>query len=318
MCVCEIRLPTYKRPIWLRRALESVLAQDYPHWRVIVMDDSPEQEGRDIIAAVADERISYRSNVVNLGTAGNLDQAFTPTSLVGGHYACTLEDDNWLMPTFLSENIKALEKWDIDILLRNQEIWQQSENQTWPTGRTTRGDWFEERVYQHPELHAHLFLFEGVSNGGLFWKTTIKSNLQVGSTVTDPGLQEHCRTLQIVEPLGFAALPLCVWSSMPNRLSTRNIHHRRYGRGRQSIGRYLLRHYDYSFIETVEKLATKLEQTEHLNQMFLQTLYFRNGFNKLCKFMVVQDLFKAYAKYLLIPDPLEQYFQIVDKLERNL
>src|SRR5579862_1131830 len=37
----EIRVPTFRRPELLRRALASVIGQTYPDWRCIVLDDSP-------------------------------------------------------------------------------------------------------------------------------------------------------------------------------------------------------------------------------------------------------------------------------------
>jgi glycosyltransferase involved in cell wall biosynthesis len=139
MALCEVRIPTYQRPQLLKRALTSLVDQTYSNWVAIVMDDSPQQEAQAVVESIADERIHYAPNATQLGCAGNINRAFATRSLVGGHYACILEDDNWLLPTFLAENIAALNIHGVDLLLRNQAIWQQGVEAT-PTGRTTRGD----------------------------------------------------------------------------------------------------------------------------------------------------------------------------------
>jgi glycosyltransferase involved in cell wall biosynthesis len=137
MALCEVRIPTYQRPQLLKRALTSLVDQTYSNWVAIVMDDSPQQEAQAVVESIADERIHYAPNATQLGCAGNINRAFATRSLVGGHYACILEDDNWLLPTFLAENIAALNIHGVDLLLRNQAIWQQGVEAT-PTGRSTR------------------------------------------------------------------------------------------------------------------------------------------------------------------------------------
>src|SRR5580704_13426007 len=108
MNLCEIRVPTYRRPQWLERALRSILAQDTPDWRAVIFDDSPDQEGRAVVDRLADARFIYKSNPANLRAAANIDQCFQTRPFVQGEYACILEDDNWFYPDFISSNIQAL------------------------------------------------------------------------------------------------------------------------------------------------------------------------------------------------------------------
>jgi glycosyltransferase involved in cell wall biosynthesis len=44
MSLCEVRIPTYKRPDLLKRALSNLRKQTYDNWQAIAFDDSPEQE----------------------------------------------------------------------------------------------------------------------------------------------------------------------------------------------------------------------------------------------------------------------------------
>jgi glycosyltransferase involved in cell wall biosynthesis len=307
MELCEIRIPTYKRPQLLRRALNSVLEQDYPNWVALVMDDSSSQEAKSVVEALADTRIRYTPNAANLGCSGNINQAFTSNSLVGGAYACILEDDNWLLPSFLSENIASLKTHRVNVLLRNQEIWLQEETST-PTSRTTRGDWFISRLYTPLELHAYLLYFEGVSNGGLFWRTSPQSNFQVSHHVVDAGLQEYCRTLQIQENFYFAAKPLCCWSEMSSTLSLRNaVDNRTFGRGVQAIKRSLLKQYGEKIVQEAAQIGDRLNKQGDFERSLLDGLYTRYHFRQLSVIERTRQYLKSYIKFKLIKDPLDLY-----------
>lgn len=311
MELCEVRIPTYKRPKLLKRALESLLNQDHPNWIALVMDDSPTQEAKPVVEKFSDKRIQYAPNLKNLGCAGNINQAFTSKSLVGGIYACILEDDNWLMPTFLSRNIVSLNTHGVDLLLRNQEIWLQDQNISQSTGRTTRGNWFTNRVYRPLELQAYLFYFEGISNGGLFWRTSLQSNLQVSHHVTDPGLQEYCRTLQIQDNLYFESKPLCYWSEMPTALSLRNaVDNRSFSRGVQTIKRSLLKKYGEAIALEANYIANRLNKQADFELSLLDSLFTKYEFQQLSVMHRIYQYLKSYAKSKLVQNPLHLYFSV--------
>lgn len=313
MELCEVRIPTYKRPRLLERALASLIEQDYPDWVALVMDDSPEQEARSIVAAFEDDRIQYRPNSTNLGCAGNIDQAFTPHGLIGGSYACILEDDNWLMPSFLSQNIASLKAHRVNVVLRNQAIWTQTQGVAQPTGRTTRGTWFRDRQYTPIELQAHLFYFEGLSNGGLFWRTSLRSNLQVGDQVSDSGLQEYCRTLQLNDCVYFESEPLCCWAEMPLSLSLRNaVADRVFGRGVQSIKGHLLQKNGEAIVQEATRIAQQVNQQHELESSLIDALFTNYAFQTLSHAEYATKYLKAYAKLKLVQDPLSGYFASIN------
>lgn len=68
--VCII-LPTCNRPVFLRRAIDSVLSQSYSNWELIVVDDGTEQSGEAVITACADARVVYLKNNKSLGAGGS-------------------------------------------------------------------------------------------------------------------------------------------------------------------------------------------------------------------------------------------------------
>ncbi|MDV3351377.1 glycosyltransferase family A protein [Leptothoe sp. LEGE 181152] len=308
MELAEVRIPTYKRPDLLKRSIQSLIDQDYPHWRAIVMDDSLAQEAKAVVESFADSRLIYRPNPKNLGSAGNLDQAFTTNSLLGGTYACVLEDDNWLLPTYLSENIAVLRANNVKLLLRNQAIWQQTEYDARPTDRTTRGDWFTSKIYSPLEFYAYLFFFEGASNGGLFWHTEMQSQLQVGPTVKDAGLQEYCRALQIIEPFKFEPKPLCCWAEMTSSLSLRNpADNRTFARGVQSIKQHLLKKYGTEMLLEIEAIALSLDKNLEFEISLADALFPYQVLQTKGILRKIKQYLKSYTRSIWIENPLEDY-----------
>lgn len=314
----EIRVPTYKRPKLLQRALKSVLQQTYTDWVVFVFDDSPEQEAKPVIRALDDSRIIYQKNEHNMGGAANIDQSFTSGSLSGSAgYATILEDDNWWHPDFLKENVESLKESEPKILLRNQEVWEHNpDGEPKNTGRTTRGRWMQEGELSVLTLHACLFFFEGVSNGGLFWETGSDLNLQVGADVHDPGLQEYCRTLQIGEPILFKEKPLAVWSRMEDEQVTRYISESRiWGRGRQAILRYLRRCYGKQICYEAEKLAEQNGRYDLLDHAKSDLFRFSWKCRAYGRQHCIKLKAKAVARYVLIPNPVKTYLKKKRPLE---
>lgn len=310
----EVRIPTYKRPHWLQRALESLIQQTHSNWVAFVFDDSPEEEGRAVVEALGDARIQYEKNETRLGGAGNLDKSFRKTAFSPeSSYATILEDDNWYFPEFLAQNIADIEKAGTKILLRNQETWIQEEDNTFRTERTTRGKWFKEGVYSQEELHTFLLFHEGISNGGLFWDVRATSDLEVGETVDDPGLQEFLRTLQISESIYYSAKPLSVWSKMDGNLIMRLVsENRRYNRGKLAVKDFVFKQYGLSCIERAREIALTTGHARLFEEAIIELgasacrgqRFFE--VNALEKFELRN---KVRLRRLLISNPLKAYFK---------
>jgi hypothetical protein len=248
----------------LRRAIESLLSQTYPHWKAIVMDDSTSAEARDVVQGADDDRISYKRNSVRMGAAGNIDQCFSPQAICSGHYGYLLEDDNFLLPGFLSEIRKHLDKSDIELILANQRINDEASGLQ-KEGLTTRGGWFSDGKTSPLFLRASLLLMGGVSNGGLVWRLEDKIDLRVGPKVEHAGLQEVCRSLLVQTPFLFISEPLAVWTAMPRSNSARAQEtDRLFGRGLQSIRSFVLRRHGRAIVDVVKPIACRLGQCSSL------------------------------------------------------
>jgi len=103
----SICIPTYNRPELLARAIRSCQAQTYPHFEIIITDNSPDDRSEKAAAAFNDPRIRYYRNEKNLGGLGNIDKGL---GLFRGKYVKLLMDDDLLKPRALELMVEIMER----------------------------------------------------------------------------------------------------------------------------------------------------------------------------------------------------------------
>ncbi len=268
----EVRVPTYRRPAWLAECLASLSAQTHARWRAVVLDDDPDRSAAAVVRRHGDDRVVYEPNPQNRGAAGNLDAAFVTGPRLGGAFACVVEDDNWLLPDCLRANVAALNGAGLNLLARNQEVWDRRLDERTRAGHTTLGHWYTPGVIEPVALHAGMFLFPGVSNGSLFWRTAARSELAVGAGVTEPSLQEYCRCGQIVEPVLFAPEPLAVYAEVKAGVVREARPTRSFGRFLQRLWRGLVRTHGPAVIDAAYELAERTGKVRDLEAALLNAL----------------------------------------------
>jgi glycosyltransferase involved in cell wall biosynthesis len=103
-----VGLPVYNGERHLREAAESVLAQTYGDFELVIVDnastDGTEEIGRAL--AAADRRVRYHRNAQNIGAGPNFNLAFRITD--GEYFKWTAHDDV-LHPEFLAACVEALD-----------------------------------------------------------------------------------------------------------------------------------------------------------------------------------------------------------------
>ena len=100
-------IPTYNRPEYLRRAIESCLAQTCQDFEIVITDNSTNDESAQVVATIKDPRICYYSNNGNIGPLESCSRA---VSLARGKYVQLLMDDDLIKPKFLELMADAFEK----------------------------------------------------------------------------------------------------------------------------------------------------------------------------------------------------------------
>lgn len=105
--VVSIVLPTRDRCGLLRDAVDSVLAQGYPRWELIVVDDGSTDDTPKWLAGLTDERITTaRTEGVGVAAARNRG-----LELARGDVVCYLDDDNRLHPLWVKSLAWAFSRW---------------------------------------------------------------------------------------------------------------------------------------------------------------------------------------------------------------
>ncbi|MDT7542567.1 MAG: hypothetical protein QOE33_2471 [Acidobacteriota bacterium] len=107
----SVGLPTYNRASSLRLAVESVLAQDYDDFELIISDNGSTDETRALCEefAARDPRVRYIAQPVNRGISFNFQATL---SAARGELFMWLADDDWLSPSYFSSCMEALSGHD--------------------------------------------------------------------------------------------------------------------------------------------------------------------------------------------------------------
>lgn len=105
----SIGMPIYNEERYLPRALDSLLAQDYENFELIISDNASTDRTPEICLhyAAKDSRIRYYRNEVNIGSDENFNRVF---KLSTGKYFMWAAADDWRKPTFISRCIEVLEE----------------------------------------------------------------------------------------------------------------------------------------------------------------------------------------------------------------
>ena len=111
----SVIIPTYKRPVTLARAIDSVLNQDYSPIEVIVVDDNnPDTNDR---LATEEVMVQYKdkSNVKYIKHPYNKNGSAarnTGAREAKGEYFCFLDDDDEFLPLKIKKQVECLERLD--------------------------------------------------------------------------------------------------------------------------------------------------------------------------------------------------------------
>ncbi len=105
----SVIITTFRRPKFLREAVDSVLSQSFKDFELIVVnDDLTGSEVDEIVGSFRDPRIVYVKNKENLGSARSLNVGL---GKVRGEYVTILDDDDaWLSPEKLKKQVEFLDK----------------------------------------------------------------------------------------------------------------------------------------------------------------------------------------------------------------
>jgi glycosyltransferase involved in cell wall biosynthesis len=103
----SICIPSYNSEEFIAATLESILAQTFADFEVVIADDKSTDRTRPIIKGFTDTRIRLIENEHNLGLGRNWNKVLSCTQ---GEYVKLLGDDDLLNPECLARQVAALEQ----------------------------------------------------------------------------------------------------------------------------------------------------------------------------------------------------------------
>jgi GT2 family glycosyltransferase len=102
------------RPEWFRHAVESVLAQIYPHWQLCIVDDASSQP----VQPPDDPRISFAALQSQAGISGASNRAL---EMASGDYICVLDHDDFLSADALFRVVETLQQQRYEVLYSDED-----------------------------------------------------------------------------------------------------------------------------------------------------------------------------------------------------
>lgn len=153
----SVVMPVYDTPAaYLVQAIESVLAQAYPHWELCIADDaSPSPHVRDILeryrAQDARIKVAYRPVNGHITAASN-----TALELAAGRFVALLDHDDILPPHALYLVAEELDRHpEADILYSDEDKIDAVNRRSSPY---FKGDWSPDMLYGHNAI-SHLGVY---------------------------------------------------------------------------------------------------------------------------------------------------------------
>lgn len=102
----SVCIPTFNGERYLRKTIESVLNQDWPHLEVIIADDASSDGTMRVVDELRDERFSVIKHTESIGPEGNWNAA---CAAANGEFIKLLCQDDLLMGGCLTAQVRVLQ-----------------------------------------------------------------------------------------------------------------------------------------------------------------------------------------------------------------
>lgn len=103
----SVIIPLYNKAPYVRKAVESVVAQTFVDWELIVVDDCSTDGSADVVERITDPRIRTVQLDKNGGVGAARNRGVAESK---APYICFLDADDWWEPTFLEEMTGLIER----------------------------------------------------------------------------------------------------------------------------------------------------------------------------------------------------------------
>ena len=117
----SIILPIYNGEKYMRQSIDSVIAQTYTNWELLIIDDGSTDRTAEIAKEYEekDARISYHKNPQNMRLPRTLNRGF---SLAKGDYLTWTSDDNRYRPHALETMLATLKEKNVGLVFASYQV----------------------------------------------------------------------------------------------------------------------------------------------------------------------------------------------------
>lgn len=112
-CLISVIIPTYKRPTFLKRAIDSVLNQTYHNIEIIVVSDNDADTEYEFETLAIIQKYKGQKNITYLPGIGNKGGCYARNrglDVAHGEYVNFLDDDDIMLPEKIKRQLEVLEK----------------------------------------------------------------------------------------------------------------------------------------------------------------------------------------------------------------
>lgn len=123
----SIIMPTYKQDELLHKAVESVLAQTYTNFELIVVDDNKDESyksaNKQYFESLNDSRILYLQNEVNMGSTATRNKGIFASQ---GKYITFLDDDDCYLPEKVEKQVALMSNKNAQVSVCNTSLFNEN------------------------------------------------------------------------------------------------------------------------------------------------------------------------------------------------
>jgi len=105
-CSISVILPVYNGASFLKQAIDSILAQTFEDFELIIVNDGSTDASEEIVFSIEDNRIVYIKNEFNIGIVGSLNKAI---EVAKGKYIARMDADDVSYPIRFQIQLDYLE-----------------------------------------------------------------------------------------------------------------------------------------------------------------------------------------------------------------
>lgn len=123
----SIITPSYNTAMFIGETIESVLAQTYSNWELLIVDDCSTDNTDEVVSLYQDPRIHYFKNTKNSGAAFSRNKALREAK---GKWIAFLDSDDLWKPTKLEKQIRFMVDNQYSFSCTGREVIDENSNRT--------------------------------------------------------------------------------------------------------------------------------------------------------------------------------------------